>query len=348
MNQHSFVVVLSTSAIQAKGVLPDDHVIEVIEHSVSRSYFTKITGREPFLDDLVTTRKIDCVLSVFGPTWWVPKCPHLCGFALAHIVMPESPFFRKMKLRTRIKSHLNSRIMSFFYHKCSRYYYTENEMISERLRKVLKQTKVYTVTNYYNQVFDHPERWKLSSLPPFLGKTFITLAAPYPHKNLPIAIDISRYLKNKYPDFLFRFVFSIEEKDYPAIDDELRCHFVFIGHVSIEECPSLYQQSDVVFQPTLLECFTAAYPEAMRMGKPIVTTDLSFARGLCGKSAIFYSPLSYQEAAESLYLVSTNESLVQSLVHHGREQLKDFDNYSDRVHKLVSLCELVVSEGSSS
>lgn len=37
--------------------------------------------------------------------------------------------------------------------------------------------------------------------------------------------------------------------------------------------------------PSLLECFTATYPEAMRMERPIVTTDLAFAQGLCGEAA---------------------------------------------------------------
>ena len=58
--------------------------------------------------------------------------------------------------------------------------------------------------------------------------------------------------------------------------------------MDISECPSLYRQSTFAFQPTLLECFTATYPEAMRSGKPIVTPDLEFARGLCGGAAVYY------------------------------------------------------------
>lgn len=342
ISQHSFVVVLSSKVSQINERISKYPNVEVIEHSVSRSLWTKLSGRESFLDALVVSFHIDVVLSVFGPTWWVPKCPHLCGFALAHVVMPESPYFQRMDLRTRIKSSINNRIMRYFFQKSSRYYYTENEMISERLEKTLKDVKVYTVTNYYNQVFDHPERWKEHQLPLFSGKTFITLAAPYPHKNLEIAKDIVLYIKDKYPSFNFRFVFSIEEKDYPHLDESIRDHFCFVGRLDINECPSVYQLSDIVFQPTLLECFTAAYPEAMRMERPIVTTDLAFARGLCGDAAAYYSALSSEEAAECLYRVSTEQPYAEYLVQNGREQLKKFDNYSERVNKLISICESII------
>ena len=341
-NNHTFIVVLSKAVSQIKTIFYDIPNVEVIEHSISRSKLTKITGRERFLDELVYSRSIDCVLSVFGPTWWVPKCPHLCGFALAHVVMPESPYFTRMDFKNKIKSRLDVAIMRYFFKKSSDCFYTENEMISERLRHLFKNAKVYTVTNYYNQVYDKPERWKEKKIPSFAGKTFVTLAAAYPHKNLEIAIGISHYLKRHYPDFQFRFVFSIDKKDFPQLEEKIKDCFVFIGRVTIDECPLLYQQADVVFQPTLLECFTAAYPEAMRMERPIVTTDLNFAHGLCDQAAVYYSPLSEEDAAESLYRVSTNHVIAENLIQNGLEQLKKFDNYTQRVNKLISICESLV------
>lgn len=342
VSEHSFVVVLSSKVSYLKESITGYPNIEIIEHSVSRSIWTKLTGRESFLDALVVTSHIDVVLSIFGPTWWVPRSPHLCGFALAHVVMPESPYFQRMGLKSRIKSTISNRMMRYFFQKSSSFYYTENEMISEKLKKTLKGVKVFTVTNYYNQVYDHPERWKEHQLPSFSGKSFITLAAPYPHKNLEIAKDIVIYLKEKYPSFSFRFVFSIEEKDYPYLDESIKQHFCFVGRLDIDECPSVYKQSDIVFQPTLLECFTAAYPEAMRMEIPIVTTDLAFAKGLCGDAAEYYSPLSAKDASECLYRVSTDRIHAETLVQNGREQLKKFDNYTERVNKLISICESLV------
>lgn len=339
----SFVVVLPESLAYLKNELNLFSHIEVIIHNVSHSKWTKLSGRERFLDTLVQERNIDCVLSIFGPTWWIPRRPHLAGFALAHLVMPESPYFKRMGFWERLKSKVHCLFMEIFFRRCSKVYYTENAMITERLQKKFPSHKVYTVTNYYNQVFDQPKRWQPISLPDFDGCTMLTLATPNPHKNLEIAIPIAKYLKEKHPDFKFRFVFSFHEEQYPTLPTDLKEHFLFIGYVSIYQCPSLYQQTTIVFQPTLLECFTAAYPEAMVMQRPIITTSLAFARGLCGAAALYYSPTSAEEAADQIYTLANDQSLQLSLVDAGNLQIKTFDSYNDRVNKLLDICNQISS-----
>ena len=90
---------------------------------------------------------------------------------------------------------------------------------------------------------------------------------------------------------------------------------------------------------TLLECFSATYPEAMRMRRPIVTTDIEFAHGLCGDAAVYYDALSPQAAAEAIYRVATERDLRARLVAAGTEQLKRFDTYTARAEKLIRLVE---------
>lgn len=342
----SFVVVLPKSLAYLKDEMTTFKHVEVIIHNVNNSKWTKLSGRETFLDRLVQEKQIDCVLSVFGPTWWIPRCPHLAGFALAHLVMPESPYFQRMGSWERLKSRVNILTMEFFFKRCSKYYYTENTMITERLQKKFAHHKVFTVTNFYNQIFDHPEKWQQLTLPNFDGCTMLTLATPNPHKNVGIAIPIARYLKEHYSNFRFRFIFSFQKNQYPALPNDLKEHFLFIGYVSIYQCPSLYQQATIVFQPTLLECFTAAYPEAMIMQRPIVTTSLAFAKGLCGDAALYYSPTSAKEAAEQIYTLANDRSLQTSLVNAGNQQIMNFDSYSDRLKKLLDICIQMVSQTS--
>ncbi|MEG1580883.1 MAG: glycosyltransferase, partial [Bacteroidaceae bacterium] len=225
----------------------------------------------------------------------------------------------------------------------SRFFYTENPYISERLEKLIPKSTVYTISNYYNQVFDMPECWKRDCvLPPFDGITFLTITASYPHKNLAIAIDIAKQMKQQHSNFMFRFVFTVKEKDLPPMPQDLKKHFVFIGKVDITECPFLYEQSNIMFMPTLLECFTATYPEAMRMKCPIITTDLEFARGLCKNAAYYYDALSAESATEALYKVATNKELQSKLIVAGIEQLKMYDTYEQRADKLIEIMEQLV------
>ncbi len=155
-------------------------------------------------------------------------------------------------------------------------------------------------------------------LPPFDGVTLLTVSADYPHKNLGIIPRIAEYLRRKYPGFKFRFVVTLAPEVFGCTAATIPEWLLPVGRVDIRECPSLYEQCDIMFLPTLLECFSASYAEAMKMGCPILTSDLSFARNLCGSAAEYFDPLSPESAGEAVYRL-TNDPLRRSeLVEAGK------------------------------
>lgn len=340
--QHHFIVVLSSFFSDTCAAVEQMSNATLYTHDVKSDVATTIRGRDEYLDNIVKEERVDVVLTVFGPSIWIPKVPHLCGFARAQMVIKESPFYTQMGKKQLLIQRLRYGIREGAFKRCSKYFYTENPYISTRLEKMWHGKKVYTVTNYYNQVFDQPEQWKENVLPKFDGITLLTIATPYPHKNLTIAAKSAKMLREQHPGLKFRFVFSNERSEFQADISGMEDCFEFIGKVDIAECPSLYQQCDIVFQPTLLECYTAAYPEAMRMERPIVTTNLEFARGLCGKAAEYYSAVDAQACADAIYKVATDKLLRELLVAEGKEQLKKFDNYSQRAEKLIKFTEEIV------
>ena len=172
----------------------------------------------------------------------------------------------------------------------------------------------------------------------------MSVTAAYPHKNLNIMLPVAEYIEKTYPDFQFRFVLTIDEGEFSPIPEQLKRHFVFLGRVDVAECPYLYEQADIMFMPTLLECFTATYPEAMRMEIPIVTTDLEFARGLCGDAACYYSAVDAETCAEAIYKVAMDEAYRLQLTANGKEQLKKYDNYEQRAEKLIGILEGMVRQ----
>ena len=345
--QHEFSVVLSSALSGTYAAIKDVPNITAYIYDVRRNALSLLLGRDLFLDNLVQEAGIESVLTIFGPSVWIPRAPHLCGFARAQMVIKESPFYTGMKTPARWKQRLRYCIRAKAFKRCSQSFYTENPYISERLGRMWGKKKIYTVSNYYNQVFDNEEQWREKALPSFEGVTLLTIAAPYAHKNLPIAAAVARILRQDRPECRFRFVMSIEPRELGADIGGIEDCFVFLGRVDIAECPSLYAQSDIVFLPTLLECFTAVYPEAMRMEKPIVTTDLEFARGLCGEAAEYYSAIDARSCAETIYRVATDAALRERLVEKGKAQLCRFDDYARRAEKLIALTERVALEKKS-
>jgi glycosyltransferase involved in cell wall biosynthesis len=337
--RHHFIVVLSSYFSKTKERIADYSNVTLIEHNISNSFKTLLFGRDSVLDGLVEQYAVDAVLTVFGPSRWQPRCPHLCGFARPHLVLPDSPFFAHVSLTDRLRY----KVWTYFFRKSSKVFYTENPFISKRFQRLMgNKVKVHTVTNYYNQVYDHPEQWGNSfTLPPFEGTTLLTISSWNEHKNFPIMVDICRYMERHHPDFSFRFVLTIPKDKASFIPEEYLSHFVILGPVDVSECPHLYEQADIMLLPSLLECFSATYPEAMRMEVPIVTTDLEFAKGLCGDAACYYSAVDGKAAADAIYHVVTDKPYAQKLVELGKEQLKHYDNYEQRTAKLMALLEKI-------
>lgn len=338
--QHNFKVVLSRSFSNTKERITHFTNVEVFGYSYPlRDWKSLLTKRNDYLDTLVINKKIDVVLTIFGPSKWVPNCKHVCGFAYAHIVLKDSPYFTEMPLKKWIKERLSATYMSYLFKRCSRVFYTENPLITELLKKKFKLNSIYTITNNYNQIFDTPQLWKPIQLLPFEGYRIFTAASMMPHKNLTIIADIAKILISKYPTVKFQFVLTINEEDFITLPAEIKDSFLFLGGLHISSIPSLYSQSDVVFQPSLLECFSASYPEAMKMEKPLVVPDLEFTRGLCAAAALYYSPLSANEAAEQLYRACNDNQLRDQIITRGREQLLKYDSAHQRIDKIINLIE---------
>lgn len=333
---HSFVVVLSSFFTKTKKRIENINNVHVIVYDIEKN-LNAIIGRNRYLDDIVSNYNIQAVLTVFGPSYWRPQCPHLCGMARPHLVLPDSPFFNNVSLKDKAKY----KIWELFFKQCSNIFYTENPFISKRLRELFNNKKiVYTVTNYYHQIYDNPKEWDNSiDLPPFQGVSILTISSANAHKNFPIIVGIIDYFKRNNPDFSFRFVLTQRRDECPFVSEDLVPYFVFLGTVDVHCCPHLYSQCDIMFQPSLLECFSATYPEAMRMEVPIVTTNLEFAVGLCEDAACYYSAIDPESAAKAIFKVANDKEYSKQLVKNGKKQLLKYDDYTRRADKLISILE---------
>lgn len=345
--QHQFVVVTSRWLKDTKAAISLYTNVYSVEYDMTKGFLASCIGRDRFLDRLVDEYHIDAVLTVFGPPRWKPRKPHLCGFARAHIVFTDSPFWVKLKKKELIRDKIFYLSLSVLFRLNANSLWTENPILSPRLKKKYKRKQIYVVTNCYNQIFDCQSLWKKNiKLNPFDGVTIISISVPYRHKNYPLLSGICEYMEKMYPDFNYRFVLTQTENQCRYIPEKYKSRFIFLGQVEVSQCPYLYEQSDIMFMPTLLECFTATYPEAMRMDVPIITTDLEFAHGLCGDAACYYSALDAKAAAKAIYKVATDKEYAKNMVEKGRQQLKKYDNYEQRAEKLVQILEMMTINNS--
>ena len=93
-----------------------------------------------------------------------------------------------------------------------------------------------------------------------------------------------------------------------------------------------------MFLPTLLETFSASYPEAMIMEKPIITSNLSFAKDICASSAEYFNPLDPEDIAKKILNLYSDKNRYNQLIEFGKKQVKIFPNPNERAKKYLSIC----------
>ena len=335
--EHEFHVVLSeilNGQIDQSAFLPN---FSFQVYSIQPTVIKALFGNDAELNAIEENFKADCVFSVFGPTYWKPKAKHICGFAKPDYIYKESPFFKTLSLKETIKLKGLEFLHMYSFQKHTDVIITENEDVSIRLQKKINKT-THTVTNYFNQVFLDTSKWDTSI---DISKKdcfkFLTISANYPHKNLEILKKVIPILLNKYPQFKFNFFLTISEEDFGLIPANFNQYVTFIGKISINQCPNLYSQCDFLFLPTLLECFSASYCEAMVMQKPILTSNLSFATGICKDAAVYFNPMDPENIADIIYKLATDTNKQEELIHKGIERLKTFDSSHKRAEKYLTI-----------
>lgn len=282
----------------------------------------------------------DVVFTVFGPSYWRPKAKHIMGFARGHYIYPESAFLKQLPDKEKLKFYIKKSIQCFYIKHDADVYVTETEDVTARFKKIFGKSNAYTVSNTCGRYYFSPQHFnpKLPARQPGEFR-LLTLSAYYPHKNLEVIPKIIDALKDSSEGKDIRFVLTLKPEDYQRVIPPQYREWVYnIGPVPVKECPALYQECDVMFLPTLLECFSASYPEAMAMDRPILTSDLDFAHSICGDAAIYFDPMDPCDIARKAIALKNNLILRQSLVEKGRARIAAFPSARERAECYLKLC----------
>lgn len=267
----------------------------------------------------------DVVFTLFGPAWWRARASHVVGFARGLMLCP----YRTTPGRTSLRAGLQQRIEYWLRARDFRradLLVAETETIRSGAARVVgfPVNRVLVVRNSYGADMK-PPRFTLDAR---ASKQILVPASYYPHKNLEFIPPVARALRTRGIHGV-EFVLTLPADGEgwrriqaaagrEGVDDIVRT----VGTVKHKDMAELYFRSAAVFLPTLFESSTAVYPEAFLMGVPLVTSDLPFARDLCGDAALFVDPLSPDDAAGALTKILTNGRLRETLVEHGKVVLR--------------------------
>lgn len=287
----------------------------------------------------------DVIIATSGPTYFHSRAPQIIGFNLPLYIYNDSPYVNYMPWRKKLVYFVKRWIHFYFFKRDGSGFLAQTDDVNRRVRIALDTDRVHTVTNTHSSYYAN---WQPVStkLPMRIGRVFrlVAISAFYRHKNLEIIPEVLKVLRLRGFNHV-QFVLTLPDSDYQKL---LGCHssdgMMNVGPLLPIECPSIYAQCDALFLPTLAECFSAAYPEAMVMRKPIITTDLDFAHAICGDAALYFGPKDPVSAADAIERLLMNPELSDSLVQNGIHQLTTFDTAGDRARKYLDICSDYVTK----
>jgi len=286
----------------------------------------------------------DVVFSVFGPVYWRPNAPHIMGFAHGYYIYNDSPFWSIIPNKEKLKIFIKKYIHLFFIKRDADYYIVETTDVANRLQKEVGNKKIYCVSNTYSDYFSKFKLPNVNLLPPRKNGEFrlIYVCSSNLHKNLGIIPKTLNVLFNRGYSNIY-FYLTIDKEELPNIfEEDIASNIIPIGKITQSDCPSVYYECDATFVPTLLECFTANYPESMKMSRPILTSNLDFAYSICGEAAIYFNPLDPEDIANKICLLIESNDLYKELVHAGEKRLDIFPTATERTSSYLDICKEII------
>ncbi|MBE0652828.1 MAG: glycosyltransferase [Bacteroidales bacterium] len=287
--------------------------------------------------------KPDCIISTGGHGYWKPKVPVVGGFNIPHYVYPESPYFRNLSLKKRVYWKFMRLIHLHLYNRLDAVL-VQTEDVKLRLSRILSSgAPIHVISNTASAHFFSKSSF-LAKLPARVhGETrLLTLSSYYPHKNLEVINRVTQIFKER-GEARFKFILTLPDEQYRLAFGTNDTGLIFnTGPVPIRECPSLYDECDIMFLPTLLECFSASYAEAMVMKKPILTSDMSFARTVCLNAAVYFNPLDPEEIAGKISELAGDSELQNRLINEGESIARNFNTPYERADTFLKICQEVL------
>lgn len=285
----------------------------------------------------------DIVFSVFGPTYWKPKAKHIMGFANGLYLYEESPYFNSFSIIEKLKFNLKKEYHRILLKNNANFYILQTEDMKNRFSKFIDvdENKMAVVSSRHDSVFENKAA-DLKLLPKKSSDEFwfVTISAYYPHKRLDLINELVPIIKHEQLNI--KFVLTVSDDIIEKKFSNSKEYIINLGAVKLEDCPYVYSKCDALFLPTLIESFTASYPEAMIMKKPILTSHYSFAKTVCKDAALYFDPYNRDDIMAQIRKIYGDKGLYNDLVEEGLKVVQELPSSKDRASQYLSLCKEVI------
>jgi glycosyltransferase involved in cell wall biosynthesis len=336
--EDSYLLVGSTTDWAELGALPENFSLMECDR------------QDRFRHDLRLSRRLrqEGVQLLHSPYVWVPwvlSCRHVVtvhdAVEFLNIVRDGHSFADTLHFqRTRLALHRARRILS----------------VSQATRRDLQRLfglsgeKIEVVYNALDARLAQPPT------PELVDRTLnrYSVQTPYllyagnvkPHKNVPRLIEAFALVKDElreHPEFaqLKLIIIGDELSKHPqlrraVIKSRTQSDVRFLGFVDPQTLSVFYARAEAFVFPSLYEGFGLPPLEAMALGTPVVTSNVSSLPEVLGEAAHFVNPEKVFDISRGIREVLLNEGLRRALIERGRQQVKQF-SWQESVRRVLKI-----------
>jgi len=159
-------------------------------------------------------------------------------------------------------------------------------------------------------------------------KFILYLGTFQPRKNLPVLLKVLVKLKNSG----WKLVLAGKRKAYhqdPKIETSIKEFslekaVIFAGFIPEEEKTTLFKLAKVFCSAALYEGFNIPLLEALRLGTPVVISDIPPHHEVAGEAAMYFRPQDADDLEAKIREIEKNSSLKEQLIQKGKIQAQLF------------------------
>lgn len=145
----------------------------------------------------------------------------------------------------------------------------------------------------------------------------------YPHKNVELLVDLFSAHREALNGVVVHLTLCeshgrgarqlLERIRSEALQD----HIVNLGPIPQRDLAGIFRCMHAMVMPSTLESFSGTYLEAMSFGCPVLTSDLDFAREVCGDAALYFDPWQADSLFQSIQTLRSDPELSGRLIENG-------------------------------
>lgn len=296
---------------------------------------------------LIAKLDADVVYTQFGPALRNVAVPQISGCAYSNLFYPEVDFWAgerhfKRKIREyvdyiRLSGVARSDIAIF-----------ETPDLRDRCMKMLgfSDARAKCVLPSVSKLVDSSRHnMEMKAVADSLAKRkyIVYITRYHLNKNLELLIDAAELL-NRMNCQEFAFLLTLDIRDarvcryFERIESKgLSNFFVNVGPVPPSGCVELYRISTFAVLASNLESFSNNIAESWSMGVPLLVTEKSWAKALCGDGAHYFSHNDPQSLVNEILYLDENQEHRRSLVRRGASKLGEFPSSQERFNQYIDI-----------